>query len=110
MHGIPGIGPGFVPDILGRELIDDVFTLSTEDAFTTAKRLALEEGILVGSSSRASEYATLQIAKRPENAGKLIVGILPSFGERYLSSTLFDEFAASLPLPSCPTLAVQFVA
>ncbi|GMF15415.1 unnamed protein product [Phytophthora lilii] len=105
LHGIPGIGPGFVPEILGRELIDDVFTLTTEDAFATAKRLALEEGILVGPSSGAAVYASIQIAKLPENAGKLIVAILPSFGERYLSAALFDEeraFAANLPTSELP--------
>ncbi|KAL3656955.1 hypothetical protein V7S43_018160 [Phytophthora oleae] len=105
LHGIPGIGPGFVPEILERELIDDVFTLTTEDAFATTKRLALEEGILVGPSSGAAVYASTQIAKRPENTGKLLVTVLPSFGERYLSAALFDEereFAANLPTSELP--------
>ncbi|MBZ2166610.1 cysteine synthase A [Methanobacterium spitsbergense] len=84
-HRIQGIGPGFVPDVLQRELIDEIITVSDEDSAKTLLALAREEGILAGISSGASTYAALQLAKKEENRGKLIVVVLPDTGERYLS-------------------------
>lgn len=90
-HKIQGIGAGFVPDILQRELIDEVIQVTNDDAGSTAQRAAKEEGLLVGISSGAALWAALEVAKRPGSAGKLIVTILPDTGERYLSTWLFQE-------------------
>ncbi len=89
-HPLQGIGAGFVPDILNTQIYDEIITVTRDDAFDTARRMAREEGLLVGISSGAATWAALQIAKRPGNEGKLIVVVIPSFGERYLSTPLYD--------------------
>jgi cysteine synthase A len=88
-HPIQGIGAGFVPEVLNMEVVDEVIRVKNEDAFETARRMAREEGLLVGISSGAATWAALQVARRLENEGKLVVVIIPSFGERYLSTPLF---------------------
>lgn len=89
-HKIQGIGANFVPNNFDRTVVDEIFPVKNEDAMETSRRLATEEGMLSGISCGANMYAALEISKRPENKGKLIVVILPDFGERYLSSGLFD--------------------
>ena len=89
-HKIQGIGAGFVPDILNTDILDEVLTVTNEDAYATAKELARTEGLLVGISAGAAVFAATQLAKRPENKGKQIVVLLPDTGERYLSTGVFD--------------------
>ncbi|GAE88627.1 cysteine synthase A [Acetivibrio straminisolvens] len=90
-HKIQGIGAGFVPDNFNRSVVDEIFKVKNEEAFETSRKLARTEGLLVGISSGAAAFAATQIAKRPENKGKVIVALLPDTGERYLSTTLFQD-------------------
>lgn len=92
-HKLQGLAPGFVPSILNTAIYDEVITVTTEDAFGTARAMASQEGILVGISAGAAVWSALQVANRPENAGKNIVVVIPSSGERYLSTALFADLA-----------------
>ena len=90
-HKIQGIGAGFVPEILKKEILDEIITVENEDAFRTGKEIARKEGLLTGISAGATVYAALSLAKRPENTGKTIVVILPDNGDRYLSTPMFQN-------------------
>jgi cysteine synthase A len=96
-HKIQGIGAGFVPDVFKREVVDEIIQVTNENAGATARRLAKEEGILAGISSGAATWAAIEVAKRPENKGKLIVVIIPDTGERYLSTWLFQDVTQPPP-------------
>jgi len=104
-HKIQGIGAGFVPEVLKTDLIDEIIQVTNDEAFTMARRLPKEEGLLVGISAGAAVHAAIRIAREPRHAGKLIVVIIPSFGERYLSTLLFDELRQQALSTPTATLA-----
>ena len=93
-HMIQGLGAGFIPDVLNTRIFDEIIRVKNEHAFETARRMAREEGLLVGISSGAAVWAALQVAGRAENAGQMLVVIIPDFGERYLSTALFTDLAS----------------
>jgi cysteine synthase A len=96
-HKIQGIGAGFIPEVLRLDLVDEIIKVSNDDAGEVARRLAREEGILAGISSGAATWAALEVARRPENKGALIVAVLPDTGERYLTTWLFQQDTSASP-------------
>jgi cysteine synthase A len=96
-HKIQGIGAGFIPEVLRLDLVDEIIKVSNDDAGETARRLARQEGILAGISSGAATWAALEVARRPENKGALIVAVLPDTGERYLTTWLFQQDTSASP-------------
>jgi hypothetical protein len=107
-HPIQGIGAGFVPRVLNTDIYDEVQRVKADDAFAIARRMATEEGLLVGISSGAAVWAALEVARRPENAGKLTVVIIPSFGERYLSTALYAHLEVCKAVRALPTNTFDF--
>jgi cysteine synthase A len=95
-HPIQGLGAGFIPEVLNTKIYEEVIRVRAEDAYATSRKLANKEGLLVGISAGAAVWASLQVAQRPENCGKLIVVVIPDYGERYLSTALYADLAEEM--------------